>query len=323
MKKAFLTAIAVLSLGSVAQAEDIVFRIGYQKGGIFTALKSLGWLDESVKYGIKFEWYLFPAGPQLLEAQRAGAVDFGSTGDTPSIFALAAGTPLKYVGITKNPSPHTSAILVSKASPIKSTKDLKGKKVALQRGSSAHYFTQLALKEAGLDLNDIEVVNLPPAEARGALESGAVDAWTIWDPFYAIAEAGNNVRVIRDNYKLTDGVGYWITVDRVLKDAGKKKALSYLLAELKRTADWANNNPDKLVDLWNEELGIPRDVLKVVVKRALPYRIQPFPEKQLAYLQKESDAFFELGVIPNKTKFITDFIGKVPFTKSGLKAVKK
>ncbi|GEM49349.1 aliphatic sulfonate ABC transporter substrate-binding protein [Deinococcus cellulosilyticus] len=323
MKKRFLTAIALLSIGNLAQAEDIVFRIGYQKGGIFTALKSLGWLDEAAKYGIKYEWYLFPAGPQLLEAQRANAVDFGSTGDTPSIFALAAGTPLKYVGITKNPNPRTSAILVTRDSPIKSVKELKGKKVALQRGSSAHYFTQLALQEVGLDLNDIEIINLPPAEARGALESGAVQAWVIWDPFYAIAQAGNNVKVIRDNKGLTDGVGYWITVDRVLKDPGKKKALSYLLAELKRTADWANNNPDKLVDLWNEELGIPKDILKVVVKRALPYRIQPFPEKQLAYLQKESDAFFELGVIPVKTKFVTDFIGKVPFSKAGLQVVKK
>ena len=106
------------------------------------------------------------------------------------------------------------------------------------------------------------------------------------------------------------------TVDRVLKDPGKKKALSYLLAELKRTADWANKNRDKLVDLWNEDLGIPKDILKTVLLRSGNYSITPFPASQLNYLQKEADTFYKLGVLPNKLNFTTDLIGKVPFTKN-------
>ncbi|GGJ34905.1 aliphatic sulfonate ABC transporter substrate-binding protein [Deinococcus roseus] len=316
MKKQFLAALSLIALGSIAHAEDVVFKIGYQKGGLPVALKSLGWLDTAAKQGIKFEWYLFPAGPQLLEAERAGAIDFGSTGDTPSIFALAAGTPIRYVGITKNTDPKGSAILVPKDSPIKSIKDLKGKKVALQRGSAAHYLIQLALQEEKLDLNDVEIVNLPPAEARGALEGKAVDAWVIWDPFYAIAQAGGNVRVIRDSKGLIDGVGYWITVDRVLKDPGKKKALAYLLSELNRTAIWANKNKDKLVDLWFEDLGIPRDILKTVLLRSGDYNITAFPNSQLKYLQKEADTFYQLGVLPNKLNLTSEVIGKVPFSKN-------
>lgn len=316
MKKHLITTLAIAAFGSLAHAEDVVFKIGYQKGGLLTALKSLNWLDAAQKQGIKYEWYLFPAGPQLLEALRAGAIDFGTTGDTPTIFALAAGTPLRYVAITKTEDPRGSAIVVDKNSPIKSLKDLKGKKIALQRGSSAHYLTQLALAEVGLDLNDIEIINLPPAEARGALESGTVDAWTIWDPFYAIVQAGGNVRVLRDSKGLTDGVGYFSTVDRVLKDTGKKQALSYLLAELKRTADWTNKNTDKVVELWYEELGIPRDILKVVNRRSGDTKVTTFPLSQLKYLQKQSDTFFKLGIIPNKVNFTNELIGKVPFTKN-------
>jgi hypothetical protein len=94
-----------------------VVRIGYQKYGSFNV----------VKRGIKISWILFPAGPQLLEAMNAGAIDLGHTGEAPPIFAKAANNPFVYVG-NQRPDPSGEAILVAENSPIKTAADLKEKK---------------------------------------------------------------------------------------------------------------------------------------------------------------------------------------------------
>lgn len=86
------------------------------------------------------------------------------------------------------PAPHSEAILVPKGSSIQSVKELKGKKVALNKGSNVHYLLVRALEDAGLKYSDIQPVYLPPADARAAFERGSVDAWVIWDPYQAAAE---------------------------------------------------------------------------------------------------------------------------------------
>src|SRR5690606_20572588 len=129
----------------------------------------------------------FPAGPQLLEALAVGSADIGVVGDSPPIFAQAAGKDLLYVGV-EPPRPEASAVLVRKDSPIKSVAKLKGKRVAFQKGSSAHYLTARSLEQAGLKLSDVQVSYLGPADARAAFERGSIDAWTVWDPYFAAAE---------------------------------------------------------------------------------------------------------------------------------------
>jgi len=114
-------------------------RIGYQKYGSLAALKARGTLDKRLAaQGIKAQWVEFPAGPQLLEGLNVGAIDFGTTGEAPPIFALAAGAPLVYVGY-QLPSPAGEAIVVPKNSPLRSVTDLRGKRVALNKGSNVHY----------------------------------------------------------------------------------------------------------------------------------------------------------------------------------------
>ena len=149
-------------------------------------LKSLGAARKALARP-RCSWVEFPAGPQLLEALAVGSVDFGATGDSPPVFAQAAGKDLFYVG-AEPPKPDSSAILVKPDSPLKTLADLKGKRVALQKGSSSHFLLVQALKKAGLQWSDIQPVYLPPADARAAFERGAVDAWAIWDPYYAAAE---------------------------------------------------------------------------------------------------------------------------------------
>lgn len=132
-----------------AGAAEKVVRIGYQKYGTLVLLKGKGLLEKKLKsIDYTVEWTEFPGGPQLLEALNAGAVDFGSTGETPPIFAQAANAPLVYIA-HEPPAPRGEAILVAKDSPIKAVADLKGKKVAFNKGSNVHYLLVKALEEAG------------------------------------------------------------------------------------------------------------------------------------------------------------------------------
>src|SRR6516165_12643533 len=106
-----------------------VLRIGYQKYGSFSVVKARHSLDDQLaKRGIKIDWVLFSAGPQLLEAMNAGAIDLGHTGEAPPMLAQAANNPCVYVG-NQRPDPSGEAILVPEKSSIKTVADLEGKKI--------------------------------------------------------------------------------------------------------------------------------------------------------------------------------------------------
>src|ERR1700755_2450579 len=197
-------AAAVLSLSAVAATvgasygQDKVVRIGYQKYGKLVLLKGRGTLEDKLKpLGYCVAWTEFPSAPPLLEALNVGAIDFGIAGETPPIFAQAAGAPLVYLAYDP-PAPQGEAILVPKDSPLKSVADLRGKKVALNKGSNVHYLLVKALEKAGVKYSEIDPVFLAPADARAAFERGAVDAWVIWDPFQAAAEAATGARTLAD-----------------------------------------------------------------------------------------------------------------------------
>ena len=147
------------------------------------------------KLGQTVRWVEFSFGPPLLEALSLDGIDFGQTGDAPPIFAQAArveprlrgrpgGRRLRY----RDPA--------AEGFTIRSLADLKGKRVAFAKASSAHNLTIAALEKAGLSYADIEPVTLAPADAAAAFARGSIDAWTIWDPYFAIAEAGEGVRVL-------------------------------------------------------------------------------------------------------------------------------
>ena len=139
--------LSALTLATSAHA--LTFTIGYQKGGLPAILKARGTLDKYAAQGIDFKWVLFTAGPPLLEAANAGAVDFGSVGNAPGVFALAGGADLKFIGVQDNRSNSTEAVIVGKNSAIKTVADLKGKRIGVARGSSAYYFLYKVLKSAG------------------------------------------------------------------------------------------------------------------------------------------------------------------------------
>ncbi|MFQ8717742.1 MAG: aliphatic sulfonate ABC transporter substrate-binding protein [Enterobacter hormaechei] len=149
-----------------------------------------------------------PAGPQMLEALNVGSIDLAA-GDIPPIFAQAAGADLVYVGV-EPAKPKAEVILVPENSEINSVADLKGHKVAFQKGSSAHNLLLRALQEAGLKFTDIQPVYLTPADARAAFQQKNVDAWAIWDPYYSAALLQGGVRVLKDGTTLKQTGSFYL-----------------------------------------------------------------------------------------------------------------
>jgi sulfonate transport system substrate-binding protein len=204
-------------------------------------LKAKGTLEKRLAaQGVDVQWTEFPGGPQLLEGLNVGSIDFGVTGETPPVFAQAAGADLLYVAY-EPPAPHSEAILVPKDSPIKSVADLKGKKVVLNKGSNVHYLLVRALEDAGLKYTDIQTVFLPPADARAAFERGSVDAWVIWDPYQAAAEQQLQARTLRDGQGIVDNHQFYLATKPYAQK--NPEVIKTLVEEVRAVGEWSKANP--------------------------------------------------------------------------------
>jgi sulfonate transport system substrate-binding protein len=285
---------------SAATANGTVVRIGYQKAStILYALKANKQLEKAfATSGASVTWSEFPAGPPMLEALNAGSIDLGYTGESPPIFAQAGGIPLVYVAYDPW-SPKAEAILVPKDSPIKSVAELKGKKVAFAKGSNANYLLVKALEKAGLKYSDIQPVTLPPADARAAFEGKNIDAWAIWDPYLAAAEASTGARTLTDATGLAPNRGYYLAA-KSFADS-KPEALKTVIDEVKKTSDWAKNNPTEVAKLLSPALGIDQPVLEIAEKRR-EYDVLPLTDEVITKQQDVADTFYKIKLIPKEIK---------------------
>ncbi|WP_082508675.1 sulfonate ABC transporter substrate-binding protein [Burkholderia sp. Leaf177] len=280
-----------------AEGSEKVFRIGYQKYGNFVVLKARGTLDKRLAaQGVTVQWLEFPAGPQLLEGLNAGAVDAGTVGETPPIFAQAAGVDFVYVG-NEPPAPQGEAIVVQQASPIRSVADLRGKKVALNKGSNVHYLLVEALKNAKLPYTDIQPVYLAPADARAAFVQGSVDAWVIWDPYLAAVERQANARVIADGTNLVRNTQYYLATRKFA--TAQPLLIRALLEELDHVDKWGRDNIPDVAKLLSPLVGLDTATLERALKRTA-YGVQPITPETIAYQQQIADIFTDLKLIPKK-----------------------
>ena len=296
---------AVLSISIVAglvgasHGQEKVVRIGFQKYGKLVLLKSKGTLEDKLKaIGYKVAWTEFPSGPPLLEALNVGAIDFGNTGEAPPIFAQAAGAPIQYVAY-EPPAPKGEAILVPKDSRIKSVAELRGKKVALNKGSNVHYLLVKALEKAGVKYSEIEPAFLAPADARVAFERGAVDAWVIWDPFQAAAEAATGARILADGTDMVANYQFYLSSKKFLESDAR--GIDLVLAQLSEVDDWAKGDIHAVAEQLAPAIGLSIPVVEVALKRQ-SYGVKPITDAVVADQQRVADAFFALGLIPRQIK---------------------
>lgn len=277
--------------------ENTTLNIGFQKYGILPIVKAKGELEKNLAaQGVNVKWVEFPAGPQLLEGLNVGSVIFGEAGEAPPIFAQAANPNLVYVA-NQPPAPTAEALIVQKDSPIQSIQDLKGKRIALNKGSNVHYLLLKLLEANNLTLNDIQPIYLPPSDARAAFEKGAVDAWVIWDPFLAAAEHQIHARVIANGEHLVSNHQFYLA-DRKFAE-GHPEILKTLVTTLNQTTDWVKTHPDDAAKLLEKPTALELGVLKTSISR-MGFGVQPISEKVAKEQQYVADAFFAQKLIPKQ-----------------------
>lgn len=271
-------------------------RIGYQKYGTLTILKGRGTLEPRLRdKNVTVKWTEFPAGPVLLEGLNVGSIDFGTVGEAPPIVAQAAGANLVYVG-HEPPSPKTEAIVVPKGSTLRSLADLRGKKVAVNKGANAHYLLVKALEKAGVAYKDVQVVFLAPADARAAFERGAIDAWSIWDPFLAAAEKQLGARVLADGTGLVANHQFYLAA----RPYAEKQAdiVAIVLDELARVDAWGQGHPAEVAAILARQTGLDLPVVELAASR-YSYGVKPLSPAVFAQQQQIADTFTSLRLIPN------------------------
>ncbi|HZW24632.1 MAG TPA: sulfonate ABC transporter substrate-binding protein [Gallionella sp.] len=290
----FVAGVVVTSFASPASAAEEL-RIGYQKYGTLILLKAHGTLEKRLApLGVSVTWTEFPAGPQLLEGLNVGSIDFGTVGETPPIFAQAANAQITYIGY-EPPAPGGEAIVVPKDSPIKSVADLKGKKIALNKGSNVHYLLVRALEQAGLKYGDVETVFLPPADARAAFERGSVDAWVIWDPFLAAAETSIGARVLKDGKTTVNNHQFYLAEKTYA--SRRPDVIAATFDELKKVDEWAKTQPKEVAEALAPLTGLNVPTLERALARG-GYGVSYLNDKVIAEQQKVADTFYSLKLIP-------------------------
>jgi sulfonate transport system substrate-binding protein len=292
-------AFALLPLSASAQdtagAPAKQLRIGFQKAGLLAVLKAQGSLEQKLKpLGYTVSWYEFPAGPQLLEALNTSNIDFGYTGAPPPIFAQAAGVNFVYVGA--EPGGKTNEALFVKAdSPIHSPAELKGRRIALQKGSSSNFLLLAVLQKAGLKLDDIHPVYLAPADARAAFENGDVDAWIVWDPYYAAAQKALTVRTLADYTGLPKPFSFYEATRGFATQ--NPQAVRAVIDQLRTTGAWVMQHPADTAALLAPKIGLDAGLVETWVRR-VPYGATPIDENIVTTQQSVADMFYRAKLIP-------------------------
>ena len=268
-------------------------RIGYQKNGVLVIARQQAVLEGKLApLGVHVTWVEFSSGPPLLEAMSAGGIDLGHTGDAPPIIAQAGGASNVYVAGQTSDS--GQAILVPAGSEIHALADLKGKRVGFTRGSSAHNLVILALDRAGLGYGDITPVYLSPPDAGAAFARGSIDAWAIWDPFFANGQLhGGRVVVGSDRLGQTNS---FFLANRGFA-ARHARALAAVITGLGEAARWAEAHRDRVASALAEATGVDLAIQTVAANRAT-FTLVPLTDDLVAAQQAVADRFHRLGLIP-------------------------
>ncbi|WP_431932468.1 sulfonate ABC transporter substrate-binding protein [Micromonospora sp. RP3T] len=284
--------------GEAADARDGdggPLRIGYQRFGGLSLVKARGTAKNVT-------WSLFESGPALTEALRAGSIDIGQVGEAPPVFAAAGKIPFSVIG-TSEPIPQGEAVLVRADSPYRSFADLRGRTVALNKGSNVHWLLVKLLEANRMTLTDLNVKYLKPAEGRPAFDNGQVDAWIIWDPYFALAERPG-VRVLADATGLAGNREYVLAAPGAVKN--RTDDVRAFLDTYRETTDWGIAHPAERAAVLAPELKIPLDVTtRALARSAKP--LAPVTPDIGRELQAIADSFVALKLVPGPV----DIAGRV------------
>lgn len=303
---ALAAATFITPLSKALAATPDTISLGFQKTGIPLVARQLKVFEKRFEpRGIKVNWVEFPSGLTLLQALDIGQISFGNSGNVGCIFQQAAGGHIDYIAAQPS-GPKSEGILVKANSSIRTLADLRGKKVGYAKGSSSHDLIAAALEKAGVKLADIDSISLGAADAAFAYDSGDIDAWVIWDPYFAIAQKRTPSRVLAYTGDIKPSSGF------LLANSGFAAAHPELVREYidgsKEAAAWAKSHPAEVTSALSAATGIPADVMTLVTQNA-SFDVTALSAPLLDAQQNTADRLYALGLIPKKVN-VRDIVWK-------------
>jgi sulfonate transport system substrate-binding protein len=277
---------------ALSELSGLTLQVGDQKGNTEALLRAAGALD-NLPYQVAFS--TFTSGPPQVEAAAASKIDFAISGNTPPIFGAASNAKVKVVSAYDGGGVGDQ-ILVHADSPIKTVADLRGKTIAVGKGSSGHGNILGQLDKAGLSPSDVKLVFLQPADALSALTQRQADAWAIWDPYTAQAEAQLPVRSIAQAKDVTNGYWFGVASDQALADPRRNTALQDLLVRFEKAVRWAQDHPQQWSDSYAAAVGQDPKVAAVAQGRSLRLPTE-LDDEIVASEQNLTDLFAASGQI--------------------------
>ncbi|WP_307874817.1 aliphatic sulfonate ABC transporter substrate-binding protein [Frankia nepalensis] len=247
------------------------------------------------------DWSTFAAGPLLLEAFRAKAVDIGFVADTPPVLAAASGQDLAVVASWKS-SGDQMTLVTRPGSDIDDLADLKGKKVAYSTGTILQAFALRALDSVGLGQRDVEQVNLLPTDIGSALSRGDADAGVLVEPLASPYLKDNpTARLVVSGGSVAPFVQYLITTRDVLDDPAKAAAIGDFVKRWVRGLTWRDTHVDEFVQKqYVEKQNQPAEIGKLLLTKQGVATFTPIDGSVVEGAQKLADLFKDSGVIPKK-----------------------
>ncbi len=295
-----------LSLGSVAaaavarqafaQASVKEIRIGYQKNGVLVITRERAALESHFKpIGVDVKWVEFSSGPPMMEAMNSAA-------STTARSAIPRRS-LRRPPVPRSSMPPPSRLSTARASWCRRIRrsapslTSRASGVGFTKGSSAHNIVVQTLEKAGLGYTDITPVYLTPPDAGPAFGNGSIDAWAIWDPYFAIGEIKQNGRILAHAREITKTNSFFIANRDFAKNHGP--VLQQIVDVTAGAAAWAETHRDEVAKSLSAITGVPLDIQTVAASRA-GFSVAPLTDDIIATQQGVADRFFKLGLIPKQ-----------------------
>ncbi|MFL0541115.1 aliphatic sulfonate ABC transporter substrate-binding protein [Bacillus safensis] len=283
--------------GSENKVKEI--RIGIQQSlSPLLLAKKKGWFEQSFeKEGVKVKWVEFQSGPPQFEGLAANQLDFTQVGNSPVIAGQAAGIDFKEIGLSQD-GLKANGILVNKNSEIQKVEDLKGKKIAVAKGSSGFDFLYKVLDQAGLSAKDVQIIQLQPDEAISAFENGSVDAWSIWEPFLSLETIKKGAKLLV-NGEATDLYSPGFTLVRTQFADQHPELVVKFLKVYDHAVKWQKSHPEEAVTLYARLKNLDKKVVTQVLNNTEPLN-KPISKKIINAQQHTADFQYKKKAIQRK-----------------------
>ncbi|MFF2092353.1 ABC transporter substrate-binding protein [Paenibacillus sp. NPDC058174] len=285
--------------GKSAADEKVTVNIAINGGlNLLTIAKNKGFFEEAFgKVNAEVKWNEFQSSVPLLEGVVSNRVDFSFIGDGTVVTGKAADSPFTVISVT-GVEGNQNSVIVKPDSPIQSIADLKGKTIAVAKGSSGHIFLIKALEKNGLSEDDVKLVQLQPDEANPAFQSGNLDAWAIWDPFVTIETQGGRARIL-ESVKTMGFIAPAVMIgrDQFLKDHPDLAAL--YLKVYQQTVEWVAGHLDEAVTILATEKKMDPELVRTLISNT-HYINEPVSPEIEGAMQSTADILEATGTVKKK-----------------------